>query len=85
MYMYYLQVTYCVVKRSSVLSSLTSTQQSSYDMFIKNKMSVDKIAKDRILEQSVIMNHLASALEAGYFVDYRKGKCITHQQIKIWL
>lgn len=73
MYMYYLQVTYRVVKRSSVLSSLTSTEQSSYDMFTNKAVSVDTIAKDKVLKPHVIMNHLASALEAGYFVDYRKG------------
>lgn len=36
-------------------------------------MSVDEIAKERTLAPVTVMGHLAAALEAGYFVDYRKG------------
>ena len=63
-----------LVKRTNMISSLTSTEQQSYTMFTERKMSVDEIAKERILQPSTVMGHLATALEAGYFVDYRKGK-----------
>ena len=34
----------------------------------------EDIAKERGLSSLIILNHLAMAMEAGYFVDYRRGK-----------
>ena len=68
-----MQVTHRLVKRSSVLSVLTDTEQRSYDMFTKKGLSVDDIARERVLQPSTIHGHLATAVEAGHFVDYRRG------------
>lgn len=56
-----------------MLSTLSYTEQLSYDMFTTKGLSVDDIARERVLQPSTVMGHLASALEAGHFVDYRKG------------
>ena len=42
-------------------------------MFTNKSMSVDEIAARRAMKPVDIISHLASALEAGYFVDYRRG------------
>ena len=34
----------------------------------------EDIAKERGLSSLTILNHLATAMEAGYFVDYRRGR-----------
>ena len=61
------------MKRPNKLSSLTSTQQESYKMFSDKNMSIEDIAKERFLKPTTVIGHLADALEAGYFVDYRRG------------
>lgn len=33
-----------------------------------------EIAKQRNISVDTVMNHLADALEAGFFVDYRRGR-----------
>lgn len=67
------QITCRLVKRCNMLSALTYTEQLSYDMFTTKGLSVDEIARERNLQPSTVMSHLANALEAGHFVDYRKG------------
>jgi hypothetical protein len=70
------QITCRLVKRSSVLKDLNSAEQLSYDMFTSKGLSVNDIARERDLQPNIVMGHLASALEAGKFVDYRKGMCL---------
>ena len=58
-----------------MVSSLTQTEQASYNKFTNptRPLSVSEIAEDRYLAPTTVQGHLASAMEAGYFVDYRKG------------
>lgn len=56
-----------------MLSVLTNTEQISYNMFTNKGKSVSEIAIERGLQPNTVMSHLANALEAGHFVDYRKG------------
>ena len=48
-------------------------------------MLQDDVAKERGLSPQTVMNHLASAMEAGYFVDYRRGRCIHFMYMKVSL
>lgn len=62
-----------LVKRSNILHELCPTELETYDMFTNKSMTVDEIARKRPLKSVDVMCHLANALEAGYFVDYRRG------------
>ena len=64
------------MKRSTKISDLTSTEQLSYNLFSNKNLSVEEISRERVLQPSTIMGHLARALEAGYFLDYRRGKLL---------
>ncbi len=61
----------------STSSTLSDTQEISYKMFMDKDMSLQDIVKERNLQPSTIMQHLAVALEMGYFVDYRRGISIS--------
>ena len=67
------QVACQLVKRSNILHKLSPTELETYEMFTTKVMSVDEIAKRRAMKPVDILSHLSSAMEAGHFVDYRRG------------
>jgi Werner syndrome ATP-dependent helicase len=62
-----------LAKRSQIVNTLTTTVMTSYSLFTQDKLSVEEIMKRRSLAAATVLGHLAKALEAGYFVDYRRA------------
>ena len=42
-------------------------------MFFFHHVLQEDVAKERGLSPQTVLNHLAMAMEAGHFVDYRRG------------